>query len=127
HHPPVVAVSAFKQGLLPLCQEAAILGNVSYYDYTGILVDSDEQDAIGHALGVHNKVMILRNHGVVACGADIEEAFFYLTNVVKACEIQVKLLPVGIDNLITMSKDAVDRTQDVVKHSSVVGKDGDGM
>lgn len=127
HHPPVIAVSAFKQGLLPLCQEAAILGNVSYYDYTGILVDSDEQDAIAQALGVHNKVMILRNHGVVTCGADIEEAFFYLTNVVKACEVQVKLLPVGIDNLITMSKDAVDRTQDVVKHSSVVGRDGDGM
>lgn len=127
HHPPVVAVSAFKQGLLPLCQEAAILGGVSYYDYTGILVDSDEQDAISQALGVHNKVMILRNHGVVACGADIEEAFFYLTNVIKACEVQVKLLPVGIENLVTMSKEAVERTQDVVKHSSVVGKDGDGM
>lgn len=87
HHPPVIAVSSFKKGLLPLCQEAAILGEVSYYDYTGILVDSDEQDAIAQALGVHNKVMILRNHGVVACGTDIEEAFFYLTNVVKACEV----------------------------------------
>lgn len=127
HHPPVIAVSSFKKGLLPLCQEAAILGDVSYYDYTGILVDSDEQDAIAQALGVHNKVMILRNHGVVACGVDIEEAFFYLTNVVKACEVQVKLLPVGLENLVYMSKEAVERTQDVVKHSSVVGKDGDGM
>uniref|UniRef100_A0A6G1SPR7 Protein hu-li tai shao n=1 Tax=Aceria tosichella TaxID=561515 RepID=A0A6G1SPR7_9ACAR len=126
HHPPVIAVSSFKKGLLPLCQEAAILGDVSYYDYTGILVDSDEQDAIAQALGVHNKVMILRNHGVVACGVDIEEAFFYLTNVVKACEVQVKLLPVGLDNLVFMSKEAVDRTQDVVRHSAVVGKDGDG-
>lgn len=127
HHPPVIAVSSFKRGLLPLCQEAAILGEVSYYDYTGILVDSDEQDAIAQALGVHNKVMILRNHGVVACGVDIEEAFFYLTNVVKACEVQVKLLPVGLDNLVMMSKEAVERTQDVVKHSAVIGKDGDGL
>lgn len=127
HHPPVVAVSTFKKGLLPLCQEAAILGDVSYYDYTGILVDSDEQDAIAQALGVHNKVMILRNHGVVTCGVDIEEAFFYLTNVIKACEVQVKLLPVGLENLTLMSKESVERTREVVKHSAVIGKDGDGQ
>lgn len=127
HYPPVVAVSSFKQGLLPLCQEAAIIGDVSYYDYTGILVDSDEQDDIARALGVHNKVMILRNHGVAACGTDIEDAFFHLTNFIKACEVQVKLLPVGIDNLILMSKEAIERTRDVVRHSAVVGKDGDGL
>lgn len=126
HYPPVIAVSSFKKGLLPLCQEAAILGDVSYYDYTGILVDSDEQDAIAQALGVHNKVMILRNHGVVSCGVDIEEAFFYLTNVIKACEVQVKLLPVGLENLVLMSKESIERTRDAVKHSAVIGKDGDG-
>lgn len=127
HHPSVVAVSSFKKGLLPLCQEAAILGDVSYYDYTGILVDSNEQDTIAQALGVHNKVMILRNHGVVACGVDLEEAFFYLVNLVAACEVQVKLLPVGIENLVLMSKEAIERTQEVVKHSAVIGKDGDGL
>lgn len=126
HYPPVVAVSTFKQGLLPLSQEAAIVGEVSYYDYTGILVDTDEQDAIAQALGIHNKVMIMRNHGAVACGVDIEEAFFYLVNLIKACEIQVKLLPVGLENLILMSKEAVQTTQEVVKHSAVFGKDGDG-
>lgn len=126
HHPAVVAVSSFKKGLLPLCQEAAILGDVSYYDYTGILVDSNEQDSIAQALGIHNKVMILRNHGVIACGNDIEEAFFYLVNLVAACEVQVKLLPVGLENLVLMSKEAIERTQEVVKHSAVVGRDGDG-
>lgn len=126
HYPPVIAVSTFKQGLLPLCQEAAILGDVSYYNYTGILVDTDEQDAIAQALGIHNKVMILRNHGAVACGVDVEEAFFYLVNLIKACEVQVKLLPVGTENLILMSKEAVQTTQEVVKHSAVFGKDGDG-
>lgn len=126
HHPPVIAVSSFKKGLLPLCQEAAILGDVSYYDYTGILVDSNEQDTIAQALGIHNKVMILRNHGVVACGADIEEALFWLTNVVKACEVQVKLLPVGIENLVFMSKEAIASTQETVRHSAVIGKEGDG-
>ncbi|KAG9508567.1 Protein hu-li tai shao, partial [Fragariocoptes setiger] len=125
HHPPCVAVSAYKNGLLPLCQEAAIIGDVSYYDYTGILVDSDERDAIGRALGIHNKVMILRNHGVVTCGINIEEALFYLHNVIKACETQVKLLPVGLENLTLMSKDAIESTRDTVKNSAVQGKDGD--
>lgn len=127
HHPPVIAVSSFKNGLLPLCQEAAILGDVSYYNYTGILVDSNEQESIAQALGIHNKVMILRNHGVVACGADLEEAFFWLVNVVKACEVQVKLLPVGIENLVLMSKEAIESTRETVKHSAVIGKDGDGQ
>lgn len=126
HHPPVVAVSTYKKGLLPICQEAAILGDVSYYDYTGILVNSNEQDDIAKALGIHNKVMILRNHGVIACGADLEEALFWLTNVVKACETQVKLLPVGIENLVLMSKEAIASTRETVKHSAVVGRDGDG-
>jgi len=127
HYPPVIAISSFKRGLLPLCQEAAIIGEVSYYDYTGILVDSDEQEAIAQALGIHNKVMILRNHGVVCCGIDIEEAFFNLVHVVKACEVQLNLLPVGIENLVLMSKDAVMKTQEVVKHSAVIGRDGDGL
>lgn len=33
--------------------------------------------------------MFLRNHGVVACGATVEEAFHYAFNVMAACETQV--------------------------------------
>ena len=33
--------------------------------------------------------MILRNHGIVACGSTIEEAYHYAFNVVKACISQV--------------------------------------
>lgn len=35
------------------------------------------------------QVMLLRNHGVVACGETIEEAFHYAFNVMAACETQV--------------------------------------
>lgn len=126
HYAPVIAVASCKQGLMPLCQEAAIVGDVSYYNYTGILVESDEQEAIAQALGIHNKVMMLRNHGVVVCGVDIEEATFYMVHLIKACELQVKLMPVGIENLVLMSKEAIERTKETVKNSSVFGKDGDG-
>lgn len=33
--------------------------------------------------------MFLRNHGVVACGESVEEAFHYAVNVMRACETQV--------------------------------------
>lgn len=35
------------------------------------------------------QVMFLRNHGVVACGETVEEAFHYAWNVMAACESQV--------------------------------------
>lgn len=79
-----------KCGLLPLCQEAAILGEISYHDYNGILVDETERDLIIRNLGPFNKVMVLRNHGVVACGSSIEEAFLNAFNLHAACEVQVQ-------------------------------------
>lgn len=36
------------------------------------------------------QVLVLRNHGVVALGETIEEAFHYIYNAQLACEIQVK-------------------------------------
>jgi len=47
--------------------------------------------------------MFLRNHGVVACGETIEEACYYLFNVLAACEIQTKAMIGGLDNLIIPS------------------------
>lgn len=56
HHPACVAVSAMKQGLLICCQEAAILGPVSYHDYRGLVVDEAERELIARDLGPNNKV-----------------------------------------------------------------------
>ena len=35
------------------------------------------------------QVLILRNHGLVSVGETVEEAFYYIHNLVTACEIQV--------------------------------------
>ena len=43
-------------GLLPLSQEALIVGEVSYHGYHGILVDSKEKKLIQKHLGPNNKV-----------------------------------------------------------------------
>ena len=45
-----------KCGLLPISQEACICGDVSYFDYTGILVDPEQREALARALGPVNKV-----------------------------------------------------------------------
>jgi len=87
-------------------QEAAIVGDVSYHDYNGILVDAAEKDLIIRNLGPFNKVMFLRNHGVVCCGESVEEAFLNTYYTVLACETQVKLMPLGLDNVIMMSDEA---------------------
>lgn len=47
-----------KCGLLAASQEAAILGDISYHDYKGILVDPEERDQIGRNLGPFNKVLV---------------------------------------------------------------------
>lgn len=108
HYPPVAAVSTCKYGLLPVCQEQALLGEISYLDYNGILTQEDERDAIANGLGANCKVMILRNHGLIVCGETIEEAFYLLTNLMRACETQARLITLngGLDNLVLMSEDA---------------------
>ncbi len=59
HYSPCVAVSAMKFGLLPASQEAAILGDISYHDYKGLLIDPEEREQIGRNLGPFNKVLSL--------------------------------------------------------------------
>ncbi|XP_006032392.1 alpha-adducin isoform X5 [Alligator mississippiensis] len=104
HTPAGAAVSAMKCGLLPISPEALSLGEVAYHDYHGILVDDEEKVLIQKNLGPKSKVLILRNHGLVSVGETIEEAFYYIHNLVVACEIQVRTLASagGPDNLVLL-------------------------
>ncbi|XP_056586488.1 alpha-adducin isoform X10 [Triplophysa dalaica] len=104
HTPAGAAVSAMKCGLLPISPEALSLGEVAYHDYHGILVDEEENVLIQKNLGPKSKVLILRNHGLVSVGETVEEAFYYIHNVVTACEIQVRTLASagGPDNLVML-------------------------
>ncbi|RVE65896.1 hypothetical protein OJAV_G00121500 [Oryzias javanicus] len=98
------AVSAMKCGLLPISPEALSLGEVAYHDYHGILVDDEETALIQKNIGPKSKVLILRNHGLVSVGETVEEAFYYIHNLVTACEIQVRTLASagGPDNLVML-------------------------
>lgn len=47
-----------KCGLLQASQESAIVSDVSYHDYRGILVDTEERELIARNLGPFNKVRV---------------------------------------------------------------------
>eukprot|EP01133_Synstelium_polycarpum_P007626 gene7626-8921_t len=92
-HPTAgVAVASMKCGLLPFCQNIMICGDIKYHDYEGISINEEEQVRIVEDLGPTAKNMILHNHGLLSCGETIQEAFFNLFELTKACEIQVATL-----------------------------------
>ena len=81
-----------KNGLLPISQEAVLVGACSYFEYQGSLADQDEKDKLARTLGPNNKILFLINNGILACGENVEEAFYYAQNVIAACEAQVGLV-----------------------------------
>lgn len=82
---PVVAVSSLKVGLLPLSDDAAVLGEIATHTYTGSLSEPEEKEKLIRSLGPISKVLLLTNHGALCCGETIEEAFFSAYHIVQVC------------------------------------------
>uniref|UniRef100_A0A9J8B7Z4 Adducin 3 (gamma) a n=1 Tax=Cyprinus carpio carpio TaxID=630221 RepID=A0A9J8B7Z4_CYPCA len=57
--PATAAVSSMKCGLLPISQEALILGDIAYYNYQGSLDEQEERIELQKALGPSTKVNCL--------------------------------------------------------------------
>jgi ribulose-5-phosphate 4-epimerase/fuculose-1-phosphate aldolase len=92
-----MAVSAMKAGLLPLTQTAMrFYGAIGYHDYEEPTVDITERERLARDLGSHNAI-ILRNHGLVACGRTISEAFNLMYWLESACKVQVDVLASGVE------------------------------
>jgi len=113
HTPNIVAVSTMKCGLLPLSQESCLIGDVSFHSYNGIVVDPEERLSLAKDLGPNNKVMFLRNHGVICCGKSIEEAWLNTIHTVLACDTQIKMMPMGLDNLVMIDDETRRRAYEV--------------
>lgn len=95
HTPNGQAVSAHKDGLLPITQTAmVVLGDLAFHDYEGIAIDLDERERIIADLG-DKSTMLLRNHGTLATGRNVAECFVKLYFLERACEAQVLALSAG--------------------------------
>lgn len=103
--PSAVAVSALKCGLLPLCPETMAVDEVSYYEYVGAIMDAERRDKLRRALGPANKVLVLRNFGLLVGGETIEEAFWLARNVMTGVSTQLHSIAGGIENLVLPSEE----------------------
>lgn len=90
-----MAVAALDCGLLPISMYA--LGyhkQVAYHDFEGPSLDLDERSRLGANLGSHN-VLILRNHGLLACGETVAQAFVRMYRLERACQVQLAAQATG--------------------------------
>ena len=85
-----VAVSAQKNGLLPLSQQSLFaLASVGYHDYEGVALNEAEKPRLVADLG-EKTALILRNHGLLTCGPSIADAFLAMYILESACMIQLR-------------------------------------
>jgi ribulose-5-phosphate 4-epimerase/fuculose-1-phosphate aldolase len=84
-----IAVSAQKDGLLPVSQQSLLaLASLSYHEYEGLALNEDEKSRLVADLGdKHN--LILRNHGLLTVGKTAAEAFLSMYILERACRIQI--------------------------------------
>jgi len=92
HNTAGIAVSAQRDGLLPLSQHAMrFMGHLGYHDYEGLALTEPEGVRLVAHLGSY-PAMLLRNHGTLTVGRTIAEAYVVMATLIKACEIQVAAL-----------------------------------
>jgi len=84
-----IAVSAQKDGLLPISQQAMLaLQSLAYHDYEGLALNEAEKPRLVADLG-DKYHMILRNHGLLTIGSTAAEAFLAMFLLERACRIQI--------------------------------------
>ncbi|MBL8149451.1 MAG: class II aldolase/adducin family protein [Blastocatellia bacterium] len=92
-----VAVSAQKNGLLPISQQSLFaLSSIAYHNYEGVALNEDEKPRLVADLGDKN-FLILRNHGLLTCAETVADAFLYMYILESSCMIQVRAQAGGGD------------------------------
>ena len=85
-----VAVSAQKEGVLPISQQSIfVLSSLAYHDYEGVALRDDEKPRLVNDLGP-NTFLMLRNHGLLTVGKTIPDAFMSMYLFEVTCAIQVR-------------------------------------
>ncbi len=87
HTPAGIAISALRCGILPISQSAMRFTTIAYHDFEGVAFNEGEKERLARDLG-QAEVMVLRNHGLLACGAGIPQAFNNIFRLERICQIQ---------------------------------------
>ncbi len=102
-----IAVSAQREGLLPLSQHSIfVLDSLAYHDYEGVALNPEEKPRLVHDLG-DKRFLILRNHGLLTVGSTVADAFVAMYLLETSCMIQVRAQSGG-GALIRIDQNIVD-------------------
>jgi ribulose-5-phosphate 4-epimerase/fuculose-1-phosphate aldolase len=108
-----MAVSSLKGGLLPMTQTAMRFAKVAYHDYQGVVLEMDERERLLANLG-DCEVMFLRNHGLLAVGKTVAEAFNNIYRVERACRSQL-LAQSAADEIVLPGAATIEKTADLYR------------
>jgi ribulose-5-phosphate 4-epimerase/fuculose-1-phosphate aldolase len=85
-----VAVSAQKDGVLPVSQQSIfVLSSLAYHGYEGVALNEDEKPRLVRDLG-DKSFFMLRNHGLLTVGESVADAFLFMYVFEAACAIQLR-------------------------------------
>ncbi len=105
-----VAVASLKDGLLPLSQTGMLVrSQIAYHEYEGVALFEEEKERLVKDLG-EARLMILRNHGTLALGKNVAEAFTNIYFLEKACSYQVRALSGNLE-LNYPSEESIETTR----------------
>jgi ribulose-5-phosphate 4-epimerase/fuculose-1-phosphate aldolase len=100
HTPAAIGVSAHKNGLLPLSQQAMrFYGMMKYHEFKGFEFDPDMTQWLLDDLDGAN-CMLLRHHGALVCGRSVAECVVNHHWLEQACQAQVAALSAGEGNYV---------------------------
>lgn len=117
-----IAVSAQKDGLLPISQQSTfVLASLGYHDYEGLALNDEEKPRLVADLG-HKTFLILRNHGLLTVGHTVADAFLSMFLLERACRIQI-LAQTGGKELIKIPDSILSQ---IPAQEAVVTKGGPG-
>ena len=104
-----VAVSAQKNGVLPLSQQSFfVLSSLAYHDYEGVALLEGEKPRLLKDFG-DKTFLMLRNHGMLTVGSSVAKAFLAMYIFEAACMVQVRAQSGGgelihiPDNILAMA------------------------
>jgi ribulose-5-phosphate 4-epimerase/fuculose-1-phosphate aldolase len=90
-----MAVACLKEGLSPHNFYGAMLqGELAYHDFEGISVEPGERERLVKDIG-DKRAVILRNHGLLAWGTSVAQAFMTLWTLQRACDVQIAAAGAG--------------------------------
>ena len=106
-----VAVSAQRNGVLPLSQQSIfVLQSLAYHDYEGVALRDDEKPRLVADLGTKH-FLLLRNHGLLTVGRTIADAFQAMYLFETSCAIQVRA-QAGGGELIPIAREIIDTARE---------------